>query len=186
MTVSNTFVLCLAIKTSRMWVNVFMMADRFVLQGRARDPRVWITQVGPGTHSWVLLWYFYVLVLFWPVAVSKWKYICWLFTPRGLSSLPTISSQMSLPEDGTNCFHLLVRRSTSFSLSSSRSSSSNRPLNFIKAPDCLRHMAASGLFSSPGLFLTGCALRSCHGSVKLYLCVLPHPVEERGGVRCGI
>lgn len=34
---------------------------------------------------------------------------------------------MSLPEDGTNCFHLLVRRSTSFSLSSSRSSSSNRP-----------------------------------------------------------
>lgn len=38
------------------------------------------------------------------------------------------------------------------------------------------------MFSPAGLFLTGSGLRSCHGSVKLYLCALPHPVEERGGV----
>lgn len=84
------------------------------------------------------------------------------------------------PADGTNCFHFSPRRS----LTSAARRSSNRPLNFIKAPDCLRHMAASGVFSSPGPLLTGCALGSCHGSVKLYLCVYSsHGVggEGRGG-----
>lgn len=43
-------------------------------------------------------------------------------------------------------------------------------------------MVAPACFPRQACFFAGSALRSCHGSVKLYLCALPHPVEERGGV----
>lgn len=41
-------------------LNVFIMADRFILRGwRAFDPRVWITQVSSGTTCWLVWLYCY-------------------------------------------------------------------------------------------------------------------------------